>query len=51
MISLIWLKSRGVMSLRRRIDEIERGQVEMVSGPQTLQIARERVVQRRARLL
>ena len=37
--------------LGRRIDEIERGQVEMVSGPQTLQIARERVEHRRVRLL
>ena len=40
-------KAAWSSELSRRIDDIEHGVVEMLSGPETLQIARERVAQRR----
>ena len=36
--------------LHRRIDDIENGHVQLVSGPETLRLARQRIATRRAKI-
>jgi len=36
--------------LHRRIDDIESGRVQLVSGPETLRLARQRIATRRAKI-
>ncbi|MDR0488956.1 MAG: addiction module protein [Propionibacteriaceae bacterium] len=47
---LDWVEQAWSSELGHRIDDIENGRVEMVNGPETLQIARERVTRRRVGL-
>jgi len=38
------------VELHRRIDDIENGHVQLVSGPETLRLARQRIATRRAKI-
>ena len=39
-----------ISELHRRIDDIESGRVQLVSGPETLRLARQRIATRRAKI-